>query len=174
MEYVQTVIPPTTQYVQKTAGFWVRLWAFIIDGIIISAAIGIIINPIFYFMDWSLMKMPWYAPLAIISTIVYFSYFAIMTRFWQQTVGKMIFGLRVVKTDGQRLDWSTVLFREVIGRFISNKIFYLPYLAVAFSPKNQGLLDYIADTIVVHEGIYTEQQIQPTAPVQRHEIEYMI
>lgn len=174
MQYEHTAIPPTTQYVQKTAGFWLRLWAFMIDGLIISAAIGILINPIFYLMDWSLMKTPWYAPLAIISTVVYFSYFAIMTRFWQQTVGKMIFGLRVVKVDGQQLDWLTVLFREVIGRFISNTIFYLPYLAVAFSPKNQGLLDYIADTIVVHERLYTEQQTQQAAPVQQPEIEYMI
>ncbi|WP_042474632.1 RDD family protein [Bacillus ndiopicus] len=173
MEYGQTVIPPTTQYVQKTAGFWVRLWAFIIDGLIVSAAIGIVINPIFYFMDWSLMKTPWYAPLAIISTIVYYSYFAIMTKFWQQTVGKMIFGLRVVRTDGQQLDWLTVLFREIIGRFMSNTIFYLPYLIVAFAPKNQGLLDYIADTIVVHEGAYTEQKIQ-SVPLQQKEIEYMI
>lgn len=123
MEYKQTVIPPTTQYAPKTAGFWMRLWAFIIDGLIVSAAVAIVINPIFYLMDWNLMKTPWYAPMAIISTIVYFSYFAIMTRFWQQTVGKMIFGLRVVRTDGERLDWLTVLFREVIGRFISNTIF---------------------------------------------------
>lgn len=162
---------PTGQFIEKTAGFWVRFWAFLIDGLIVTAIVGIVINPVFYLMDWSLLKTPWYAPMAIITVIVYYSYFIVMTKTWQQTIGKMIFGLRVVTYDGQKPNFATVIFRELIGRTISNILFYIPYAAVAFTPKNQSLADYVADTKVIHEKTYTKQQ---NIVAQPHEIEYMI
>lgn len=33
---------------KKTAGFWIRFWAFLLDGFIITAVGGIFINPIFF------------------------------------------------------------------------------------------------------------------------------
>ena len=47
------IVPEVEVYEQKTAGFWMRFWAFFIDMLVISAVIGIVINPIFYLMDWS-------------------------------------------------------------------------------------------------------------------------
>lgn len=38
----------TKHYALKTAGFWIRLWAFLLDGLIISAVVGILVNPIFF------------------------------------------------------------------------------------------------------------------------------
>ncbi|MCY9076500.1 RDD family protein, partial [Bacillus inaquosorum] len=52
----------------------------------------------------------------------------------------------------RKLTWSTVIFREVVGRYI-DKIWIL-YIVVAFSPTKQGIHDYIADTTVVHEKLY--------------------
>lgn len=138
------------------------LWAFLIDSLVISAIIGISINPIFYLMDWSLSDSTWYAPISVISAVVYYLYFVLMTKFLGQTLGKMVFGLRVVSVKHETLSWSDVLFREWIGRFISNFIMLL-YVLVAFLPDNQGLHDYFADTKVVHEKIYVEKDIkQPT------------
>ena len=161
----------STNYELKTAGFWVRFWAFILDGLVISAVVGIVVNPIFYLMDWSLNESVWYAPISIISAILYYCYFVFMTKCFGQTLGKMAFGLRVVSLKHDKLKWSDVLFREWIGRLISNIIMPL-YVFVAILPDNQGIHDYFAETTVVHEKVYVAKEtVQPAAPIQTTENE---
>lgn len=152
--FVQTVIE---KYEKKTAGFWIRFFAFVVDSLVAGAIVGILVNPIFYLMDWSFDESKWYAPMAIFSAIFYYAYFIITTKLWQQTLGKMIFGLKVVSIKDEKLTWLTVIFRELVGRFISNTISIL-YIMVAFMPKNQGLQDIIADTVVIHEKIYVKNK----------------
>lgn len=143
-------------YSQKEAGFWMRFWAFLIDTWLVSAIIGICINPLFYLFDWDLGATNWYAPIIILTGVVYYAYFVLMTKFFAQTVGKMIFGLKVRTDSGEKLDWSTVLFREGVGRFISNTFMHVPYLIVVFTPQHKAVHDFAADTIVVHEASYRE------------------
>ncbi|WP_332651070.1 RDD family protein [Lysinibacillus sp. 54212] len=163
-EEIETVIPPqpviheSEVYKNKAAGFWMRFWAFTIDSLIVAAIIGILINPIFLLMDWSLNESVWYAPIVIISGVIYYSYFVIFTKFFSQTLGKMILGLRVQKDNGEPLDWSTVIFRECIGRFISNTFFKVPYLLVIFTPQHKGVHDFVADTSVIHEHAYLKEK----------------
>lgn len=161
-------------YALKTAGFWVRFWAFLLDGFIISAIGGILVNPIFYLMDWSLSDSVWYAPISIITAIFYYSYFVLMTKFFGQTLGKMVFGLRVISLKHDQLTWSDVLFRDWIGRIINN-IFMPLYILVVILPENQGLHDYFADTTVVHEKIFIEKASTPTTlPKQEEQIEAIV
>ncbi len=163
-ELLDKTVTPTvmTNYELKTAGFWVRFWAFVLDGLIISAIIGIAVNPIFYLMDWSLSESVWYAPISIISAVLYYCYFVLMTKFFGQTLGKMALGLRVVSLKHDKLQWSDVLFREWIGRLISN-IFTPLYILVAILPDNQGIHDYFAETTVVHEKVYiAKESVQAT------------
>ncbi len=163
-ELLDKTVTPTvmTNYQLKTAGFWVRFWAFVLDGLVISAIIGIAVNPIFYLMDWSLSESVWYAPISIISAVLYYCYFVLMTKFFGQTLGKMALGLRVVSLKHDKLQWSDVLFREWIGRLISN-IFTPLYILVAILPDNQGIHDYFAETTVVHEKVYiAKETVQAT------------
>lgn len=171
-ELLDKTVTPTvmTNYQLKTAGFWVRFWAFVLDGLVISAIIGIAVNPIFYLMDWSLSESVWYAPISIISAVLYYCYFVLMTKFFGQTLGKMALGLRVVSLKQDKLQWSDVLFREWIGRLISN-IFTPLYILVAILPDNQGIHDYFAETTVVHEKVYIVKEtvqatVQTTATIQ--------
>lgn len=145
------------QIEEKTAGFWMRFWAFVVDILVVSALVGIVINPLFHLFDWSLSETHWYSPMSIVSGVFYYAYFTILTKYWQQTVGKMIFGLRVKGKNGENLDWLTVLFRELVGRFISNTIPII-YFMVAFMPKNKGLNDMIADTMVVQEKVFVKRK----------------
>ncbi|MGE7676460.1 RDD family protein [Lysinibacillus sp. NPDC094403] len=168
MENTLLIDKPITNknYALKTAGFWIRFWAFLLDGFVITAVVGILVNPIFYLMDWSLSETVWYAPISIISAILYYSYFVLITKFFGQTLGKMIFGLRVISLKHEKLTWSDVLFRDWIGRII-NSIFMPLYILVAILPDNQGLHDFFADTTVVHENIYIEKDIvQPSLLVK--------
>lgn len=145
-------------YERKPAGFWVRFWAYIIDLLVVSALSGILISPIFRLMGWELTASSWYAPAGILSSILFYAYFVVMTKFLRQTVGKMILGIRVTSLKENSLSWGTVLFREWIGRFFSATIWPL-YWIVGFTKNKQGIHDFIADTTVIHEQAYRKSAI---------------
>ncbi|MFN2747641.1 MULTISPECIES: RDD family protein [Bacillus] len=136
------------------AGFWIRFWAFLLDGIVVGSLNRLVISPVF-----SLLNLPKESGLftfslySVTTAIVFFAYFAVMTKYFRQTLGKMVFGLKVVSLIPEKgLTWDVILFREFIGRYINS--LYITYIVVAFSPKKQGVHDFIADTAVVHEKLY--------------------
>lgn len=113
-----------------------------------------LVSPLFTVLDLPKTSgMFTFSAYSVTTLIVYLAYFALMTKYFRQTLGKMVFGLKVVSVkQDSKLTWSTVIFREVVGRYI-DKIWIL-YIVVAFSPTKQGIHDYIADTTVVHEKLY--------------------
>lgn len=154
--FATTVKKENCELQLKTAGFWMRFWAFLLDSLVISALVGLTVRPVFALMNWDLVGVTWYAPITLLSGVIFYTYFVLMTKFFKQTLGKMVFGLKVEKDNGEPLDWLTVLFREGVGRFINGCMFHLPYLIVVFAPKNKSLADYFSDTVVVHENIYVK------------------
>lgn len=145
-------------YERKPAGFWVRFWAYLIDLLVIAGLTSILVKPVFALLGLETSGIPWYAPYAILSAVVFYGYFVLMTKFFRQTVGKMIMGIRVVSLKSDDLSWTTLLFREWIGRFISVTILPL-YWIVGFTPLKQGVHDYIADTTVVHEESFRKNKM---------------
>jgi uncharacterized RDD family membrane protein YckC len=135
----------------RFAGFWMRFWAYLVDLIVIGSLERIIINPVFRFFDLSLAEPSMFAPISVATAVLFYGYFVLMTKFFGQTLGKMVFGLHVVTIDGKTLSWSTILLREWIGRFISATI-VIGYIIVAFLPKKQGLHDLFVDTTVIHKN----------------------
>ena len=133
----------------KFAGFWMRFWAYLLDIVVIGSINRIIVYPIFRMFDLSLSEANIFAPVSIITAIVFYAYFVVMTKYFGQTLGKMVFGLKVISLHNEKLNWSTIMFREWIGRFISGTILIL-YIIVGFLPKKQGIHDLFADTTVVH------------------------
>ncbi|MBT2643974.1 RDD family protein [Bacillus sp. ISL-41] len=149
--YIKGGIEPENHiYAGLYAGFWTRFWAYLLDLIVIGSINRMIINPVFRALDVSLIEDGIFSPMAIATAIVFYLYFVLMTKFSGQTLGKMVFGLKVVELDGKGLSWGTVIFREWIGRFISATIMIL-YVVVAFTKKKQGLHDLFADTTVIYE-----------------------
>ena len=134
----------------KYAGFWMRFWAYLLDLLVIGSLNGIVVYPIFRALDLSLNDANMFAPVSIVTAIIFYAYFVLMTRFFGQTLGKMVFGLRVISLNEQSLSWGAIMFREWIGRFISGTIIIL-YVVVGFLPKKQGIHDLFADTTVIHE-----------------------
>lgn len=148
----------TDNFKPKLAGFWIRFWAYAIDIIMISSISGILIKPIFRVANIAVSNPPFllFTPFKITILLVFLTYFTLMTKFFQQTVGKMIMGIKVIPQEGDKLTWDKLIFREVIGRFIS-KLLLLPYLLVLFMPKKEALHDVFADTYVVHENVFEKQ-----------------
>lgn len=158
-------------YERKPAGFWVRFWAYLIDLLLISAVTSILVKPIFLLLGLETGDSPWYAPYAIISAILFYAYFVLMTKYFNQTVGKMIMGIRVVSLKTDKLSWSTLLFREWIGRFISVTILPL-YWIVGFTPLKQGIHDFIADTTVIHEQAYRQSSVMKKKAAEGSELQH--
>jgi uncharacterized RDD family membrane protein YckC len=131
------------------AGFWMRFWAYLLDLIIIGSLNRILIKPIFHALDIPTFEFNMFSFISVSSAILFYVYFVLMTKLVGQTLGKMVFGIKVIDLQNGKLSWSTVLFREWIGRFISSTIM-IGYVMVAFLPKKQGLHDVFADTSVIH------------------------
>lgn len=147
VEY-QTAVQPGTQVY---AGFWMRFWAYLTDLIIVALVNGIVLSPLLFVGEGEDVTLGFWTLSGIFAGIVFYLYFLLMTRFFQQTLGKMIFGLKVIRRDGEPLSWNDLLFREVVGRFAHRVIliFAAAYIVVAFTPEKQGLHDMIGNTRVV-------------------------
>ena len=87
--------------------------------------------------------------LTLLSLMVYLLYFIILTKWTNgQTIGKMIFGIRVIELNEEKLSWKTVIVREGFGRYIQKTVMAL-YLLTIFTPYKQHFVDMLTDTSVV-------------------------
>ena len=127
------------------AGFWIRLGACIIDALIL-----VLIPYIIYRMFAACMTFPAIS----IHTIVFISWFielAYFTGFWiwrGQTPGKMVLGIKVIRTDSSDITFAYALLRY-LGYIISTMTIFIGFIWIAFDSHKQGLHDKIADTYVV-------------------------
>jgi uncharacterized RDD family membrane protein YckC len=68
-----------------------------------------------------------------------------------QTPGKQLLKLRVIRENGRRAGFGTMLLRELIGKLISAFIFMLGFVWILIDKDNQGWHDKLASTFVVQE-----------------------
>lgn len=137
----------------RSAGFWMRFWAYLIDVIILFAINGLLLSPLGFLNEGAAFDIGFWTMNGVLATIIYYVYFILMTKLVQQTVGKMILGLKVISEKAEKPSWLDILFRELVGRFFYNAFFILKllYIIVAFTEKKQGLHDFIGQTRVIHE-----------------------
>lgn len=133
------------------AGFWIRLVAYILDSLVVTAIASIINGLIF---SNFLINLPFgLGVYELIRWIIMFFYFTLMTYYNKgQTLGKMMTGIRVVSTDSEKLGLWQVLTREVFARYIEEKIKIL-YLIVAFTEPKESMADMLADTLVIKDDV---------------------
>lgn len=139
----------TDQY--EFIGFWIRFWAYITDVIVIFSINGIVLSP-FKFMNAGMpIEISYWTLKGIIAAIIYYAYFLLMTKYFKQTVGKMVFGIQVIKLGDKDLRWQDLFFREVIGRIIYQVFWFMKilYIVVAFTNQKEGIHDMLSDTRVV-------------------------
>lgn len=133
------------------AGFGSRFFAYIIDLLVIWGINSIITRPILRVLNMEEAKL-WielFSASNILTSFIFFLYFILLTKFFQATLGKMILGLSVESLTGRPLTNGQIIFRELIGRYISMAILGIPYLVVAFTKRHQGIHDLFADTSVI-------------------------
>jgi len=141
-------------------GFWLRSMAFFTDQAILLFLLAIFVVLGFLTLTMGAsggreipllrqirIVLPVIFPLGLVLNLAYFTFFH---GTWGQTIGKMIFGLRVVRPDGQPLTYSRALVRT-IAYFLSATPFFLGFLWTGFSSGKRSWHDALTDTIVVRE-----------------------
>ncbi|MEO8279365.1 MAG: RDD family protein [Ideonella sp.] len=132
-------------------GFWLRVWASLIDTAIVCALIFPILTMTYGWAYWDGSKLiqgpidflvSWLAPAVAV------------VLFWiarQATPGKMAIGARVVdaKTGGKPGNGQLIL--RYLGYFVSTVPLFLGLIWVAFDPRKQGWHDKLAGTVVVRK-----------------------
>ncbi len=132
------------------AGFWVRFWASLIDGICLIPIV---------FVFWLLISIQALALIAIpggaelflfVGSIVagWLYYSVLESSNWQGTIGKKILNLRVVNTSGQRISFGQASGRYFSKTFLSY-IFFIGFIIAGLHEKKRALHDIIAGTFVL-------------------------
>jgi uncharacterized RDD family membrane protein YckC len=149
------------------AGFWMRLLAAIIDGVLLAIVNIIILVPFLglvgltaaaHAADADLDSGGGGLMIALLSTylismlavaVAGWLYFALMESSAKgATLGKIALGLRVVDLNGNRIGFGRATGRY-FGKLISGAILFLGYLMAAFTQQKQALHDIIAGCLVV-------------------------
>jgi uncharacterized RDD family membrane protein YckC len=155
---------PQDTLLGRYAGFVTRLIAWIIDRLIVAGTVSlIIIVAQFVTNELNINQLIATEQLAQLIATIFILVVAIAVPllydfgFWLlagQTPGKWVMGVRIVRTDGERLRAGNCV-RRIIGYWIS-AILFLGYLWVLVDNRRQGFHDKLAGTLVVYS--WPEQQ----------------
>ena len=146
----------------RYAGFWRRLGAFLVDAVLLAAAmaaLGWLGLPI-YQPHVSAVGMAngsfatsfhvEYNPLGMtIGVLLWWLYFALLeSSRWQATLGKRALAIKVTTLDGGRIGfWRATL--RTIAKYLSAAILMIGFIMAGFTRRKQALHDVIAGTLVV-------------------------
>ena len=121
------------------AGFWIRLVAMLLDGLIIGLPASIISVVLTLFVSSFLSLVIFVAVLILV---------LFLEGIKGGTPGKLILGLHIVNEDGQAIGFPRALLRN-IGKGLSIMILGIGFLMIGWTGKKQGLHDMVASTFVV-------------------------
>ena len=136
------------EFALEYAGFWIRLGAAVIDFIILLLILAVIYYSVFRFIA---PIMPSGRFIMIFISVSWFIKIAYLVAFWAwrgQTPGKMLTGIKIIRTDSSPITWQYALLRY-LGYIISTITLFIGFIWIAFDDRKQGLHDKIADTYVV-------------------------
>jgi uncharacterized RDD family membrane protein YckC len=132
--------------VDEPAGFWIRLGATILDGLLLMLVVGVLGSIVFntFFMDG-------YTPLDLIELL----YYLLIPIFWHgYTVGKRACGIRIARVDGEKVGIGTMLLRQLVGGLVYVLTFGIGVIISAFmvglGEDKRSIHDFIAGTYVTH------------------------
>ncbi|MDH5753489.1 MAG: RDD family protein [Deltaproteobacteria bacterium] len=138
------------------SGFFIRLLAAGLDGVILLLAFSFLNMVVFSGVDPTGMSQEETA--AVVLQIRLFGYASLLLALVyhvvmesskkQGTLGKMAMGIKVVDADGNRITLGSSLLRNLV-KILSGLIFFIGFLLVLFMPNRQSLHDKVAGTFVV-------------------------
>lgn len=133
-------------YRNRPAGFWVRFFAGLLDGIVLALFFGLLqVLGLHFLKGWSR------------SVVVQMLYELTVPLLWNgYSVGKRLLGIRIVKTDGEAPGLGNLLLRAVTKTFLYEITYGIVLLIsvgmVALREDKRSIHDFISGTQVVHVG----------------------
>ena len=137
----------------RYGGFWIRVCAYILDGIILN----LIQLPLTIFNGVvaasaegknTFMSQIVTSLIGLVIGIIYSVFFVHKKG---ATPGKMAFGLKIINADGT----DGISIGKAVGRYfaqiLSGLIFCIGFIMVAFDDRKRGLHDRICETLVVYK-----------------------
>lgn len=144
------------QNVTIYAGFFVRLAAYLIDSLVVGAALLFFRIPmwVIYFMDSNnIFVKPVlfvFGPCDILLYLLGALYFILMTYYAGATLGKKALNIKVISADEDKLTLITVIYRETIGKYLSGVIMCIGYILIGVDKEKRALHDTLCDTRVIY------------------------
>jgi len=157
MKTITIVTPANIEVEYKLAGVGARLAALIIDSLLQFVAIAVC-GAVIWAANYQLRQ----GGVAVRSSIalavflllaftIYLGYFVVLELTMNgQTIGKRLFGLRVIRDNGQPIEFSQALMRGIIRSSLD--MMYIGLFVILFSKKHKRVGDMAAGTIVVIEN----------------------
>jgi len=125
----------------KSAGFFLRFLALFVDVFILT----IILFPITYFLEIFKLES-YYTIIFFISLWIYYS--LLESSKLQGTIGKYLIGIKVVDYNNNRISFNIATLRYV-SSVLSSMLFFIGYLIIFFTKRQQTLHDIISKTLVI-------------------------
>ncbi len=86
----------------------------------------------------------------LITILLALTNFIIFPLFSGQSIGKMLTGLKIVRTDGSEPSLSALLLRHLLGYPLIFLTIGLGFFISIFSQKGRALHDFLAGTVVIY------------------------
>ena len=134
------------------APFLLRCGAILIDYILLVAVpvVSLLIGKSFAYDGAKLLNSQVSNAGWLIMILFAITNFVIFPMFSGQSIGKMLTGLRVVKTDGSAASFSRLLIRHLVGYPLTILTAGLGFLCAVLNSKGRALHDFLSGTVVVY------------------------
>ncbi|MCA1021042.1 MULTISPECIES: RDD family protein [Halobacillus] len=137
---------------KMAAGFWVRLGARVIDGLLIGIVVAALNFIIFQGFN---QDTPAFNSVGTL-------YYVILPALWAgYTVGKKAVGVRIVKQDGTDVGFGKMILREVVGGLVYILTLGIGAIVSAFMvgirEDKRAIHDFIGGTYVTHREPETSE-----------------
>jgi uncharacterized RDD family membrane protein YckC len=137
------------------AGFWRRVAAFLLDGILITVALGILGGPFGVWRGWILHRPSSFGGLpcfgGLFHTVAAWLYFALLeSSGFQATLGKQVLGIVVTDLYGRRVSFARATARH-FGKILSSITLGVGFAMAGFTARRQALHDILAECLVIRK-----------------------
>lgn len=147
---------PELEYV----GFWLRVWAMLIDTVVLMLLIMPLMFAVFgresMMVGVEITGLPYYLLSYVLPAALVLGFW----RYRQATPGKLVIGARIVDANSGA---PPTLRQDVIrylAYFLSTFFFCLGFLWIAFDARKQGWHDKLAGTVVVRSRNRAAQPVR--------------
>ncbi len=143
-------IPARATGESAPASLGLRASAFLVDYILTLLVFGVAISLATFCRGAFPTAADWIINLGYLATLGFVGWNWIYLCVREgQSIGQRLVGLQIIRTDGARLGYSTIVLRHLIGYPLSFLCLGLGFLWMIFDSQQRGWHDKLAGTLIV-------------------------